>query len=68
MKRDAAPAMRGNVGRAFLGGAIDVSGDFLAMPMQLFRSIGVIENIYRYLAAFLKADERSGELTVVSDS
>ena len=60
--------MCGTVGRTFLCGAIDLSGDYLSMPMQLFGSIGVVENIYYCLPALLKADKRARELTVVSDS
>ncbi len=35
------------------------------MPMQLFRRIGLVENINRYSLAFFQAKKRSGELPVV---
>src|SRR6516225_8874226 len=67
-ERDAAMTMRRNVRRALLGGAIDLGGDFLAMPMQLLGCVCFVGNFHRYLTAFLKADERTGELTIVCDS
>src|SRR5262245_21723045 len=60
-------AMSRNVRCPFLGGAVDIGRDYLAVPMQLLRRVGLIETIYRALAAFFKADQRSGELTVVGD-
>ena len=35
--------MRGNVGGTFLGGAIDVDGNVLAVPVQLLRNAGVVD-------------------------
>ena len=66
-ERDAALAMCRDVRRSFLGSAIDVGRDFLAMPMQLFRRIGLIQDVHRHLLTFFKANERPGELAIVGD-
>src|SRR5262249_60733642 len=67
-KGDAALPVSRDEGRALLGRAIDVCRDFLAMPMQLLRCIGVIKDVYRHLLPFFKAEKRSGKLTIVSSA
>jgi hypothetical protein len=48
---DAPLAVRKNEWRAFLGRSIDVNGNFLTVPMQLFRCIRIV--VFRPLPAFL---------------
>ena len=49
-EHDAAHSMCRDEWRAFLGSAIHVSGNELAMPMQLFGSIGIVAVSYTHLA------------------
>ena len=58
-------AMRGNKRRAFFGGAVHVGRHLLAMPVQLFRRISFVVNVYSDLLAFLEAKQRPGELSIV---
>ena len=62
---DAALAVRGDVGRAFFGGAVDVDGDLLAVPVELLGRVGVVVDVDGDGLAFLEAEERAGELAVV---
>src|SRR6185312_3797998 len=59
-------AKRGNEGRALFGCAVHVTGNGLAVPVQLFGSVGVIDYVNRDLLALLEAKERAGKLVVVS--
>ena len=64
-ERDAAASMRGNERRAFFGGAIDIGGKKLAMPMQLLGRVRLVVNIDGDLFAFLEAEQWPRELTVI---
>jgi hypothetical protein len=57
--------MRRDKGRAFLGGSVDVGGDQLAMPVNLFRRVRLIVKVYGDTLTFPEADQRSGKLSVV---
>jgi hypothetical protein len=41
---------------AFLGGSIHIGGNTLAVPVQLFGSVGVVEDIDDCGAAFLEPE------------
>ena len=62
---DATMAVRGNIGRAFFGGAVDVNRNLLAVPVELLGSVGVVADVDGGLLAFPEAEERAGELAVV---
>ena len=49
------------------GSAIHVSGNELAMPMQLFGSIGIVVYFYGDRLAFFEAQQRAWKLAVVGD-
>jgi hypothetical protein len=57
---DASASVRRNKRRALLGGAIDVGGDELAVPVQLLRRVGLIVDIDGDLLAFFKASRGPG--------
>src|SRR5262249_42886222 len=52
-------------GRTFFGSAVNVSGNALAMPVELFGSIGIVKDFHGDRSALLKAKQRSWELPVV---
>jgi hypothetical protein len=62
---DAALAIRGNEGSAFLGGAIDFVGDALAVPMKLFGRVGFVEDVDGDGLAFFETQQRAGKDTIV---
>jgi hypothetical protein len=62
---DAAHAMRRNVWRSLLGGAINISRNELAMPVQLFGRLGVVVDIDDDPLTFRKPHQRSRKLAVV---
>ena len=62
---DAATAMGANPGRALFRGAVDVSGDFLAVPVKLLWRIRVVEDVDGDWLAFLEAQQWTRELAVV---
>src|SRR5665647_3710687 len=62
---DAAHAMRGNEWRSFFRCAVHVDRYGLAVPVQLFGSIGVVMNIDHHLPAFPEAQQRPGKLPVI---
>jgi hypothetical protein len=57
--------VRRNEGRSLFGGAVDIDGNKLAMPVQLFGRIGVVVNIHDDPLAFRKPYQRSRKLAVV---
>ena len=57
--------MRGDERGAFFRRAIDIRGKKLAMPMQLFGSIGLVLNVDGDGLALFEAQQRTGELTVI---
>lgn len=58
-------AVSGNVWGAFLGGTVNVDGQELAVPVELFGSIGVIVDVYDGLLSFFEAQELTRELPVI---
>src|SRR6185312_15768245 len=62
---NAAAAMRGNEGRALFGGSVHVTGNGLAVPVQLFGSVSIVDNVNRDLLAFPEAKQRAGKLVVI---
>ena len=62
---DAPLSVRRNEGRTFFGGAVNIGRDRLAVPVQLFGRVRVVVDIDGDLPAFLKAQQRAGELAVV---
>src|SRR6185312_14260008 len=58
-------AKRGNEGRALFGCAVHVTGNGLAVPVQLFGSVGVVDYVNRDLLALLEAKQRAGKLVVI---
>ena len=62
---DAAAAMRRDEGCAFFGGSVDVGRDGLAVPVELFRRIGVVVDVDGDLLAFFETQERAGKLAIV---
>jgi hypothetical protein len=46
--------VRWDEGRSFFGSAIHVGGDYLAMPMQLLRSVGVVVDFDRRWLTFFE--------------
>lgn len=52
--------MRGYVGGALFGGAVDVNADVLSMPMQLLGGIGVVEDIDPGAPPLLEPQQRTG--------
>ena len=61
----AAHAMRRDIWRAFLGGAVNIDGHELAMPVQLFRGVSVIIDIDDDPLTLGEADERTRKLSIV---
>src|SRR5258706_15452 len=61
-KRDATHTARWNIRRAFFGCAIDVGGQKLAVPMQLFRRICVVVDVDDHALAFLETQQRARKL------
>ena len=55
--------MRGNEGCSFFRSAVHIDRYGLAVPVQLFGSIGVIMDIDNDLPALLETQQRSGENT-----
>ena len=59
----------GTVGRderaAFFGGSVDVAGDGLSVPVDLFGRVGVVAYVDRYRLPFFQAQQWAGELSVV---
>ncbi len=64
-KRDPAASVRRDVGRPFFGRTVDVGGEELAMPVQLFGNVGPVVDFDGDRFAFLESQQRAGELTVV---
>jgi len=62
---NATHAVPRNVWRALLGGAVNINGNELAVPVQLLRRVGVVVDIDYDLFAFGEADERTWKLSVV---
>jgi hypothetical protein len=53
---ETAHAVSGDGRSAFLGGSIHIGGNALAMPVQLFGSVGVVEDVDDCGAAFLEPE------------
>jgi hypothetical protein len=66
-KGDAPHTARGDVGSALLGGAVDVDADLLAVPVQVFGSVGVVVDVHPRPLALFQPHQRTGELTVIDD-
>ena len=64
-ERDAAHAVRRDVGRPFLGRAVDIARNDLAMPVHKFRRVGVVVDVDHRALPFLETQQRSGKLAVV---
>ena len=62
---DAAHAVRGHEGRAFLGRAVHVARDHLAVPVHQFGRVGVVVNVDDDPLAFLESQQRPRKLPVV---
>ena len=62
---DSAAAVGRNEWSALFGGAVDVGGNELAVPVQLLGNVGVVANIDGDLLAFFQAKQRAGKLAVV---
>ena len=62
---DAPLPVSGNERRAFFGGSIDIAGNLLTVPMQLFRYIRIVVNIDRCRPPFFKTKQRSRKLPIV---
>jgi len=54
-----------NERRAFFGGSIDIDGNPLTVPMQLFRCIRIVVNIDRCRLPFFKTKQRSRKLPIL---
>ncbi len=65
LENEPALAMRGDKGRPFFGGAVDVGRNFLPVPVELLGSVGVVEHVDGNLPAFFEAQQRTRELPVV---
>ncbi len=63
---DAACAVGGDVGGAFFGCAVYVGGNELAVPVELLGDVGVVVDVDGDGLALFEAEERAGELAVVS--
>jgi hypothetical protein len=59
--------LRRNKRRTFFGRSIHIGGYKLSVPVQLFRRVRFVEDIYRHPLTFLKAQQRSGKLPVVGN-
>jgi hypothetical protein len=57
--------VRGDVGRALFGGAIDVARDRLAVPVDEFGNVVVVVDVNDRALAFLEAQQRTGKLAIV---
>ena len=64
-KGDAAHAMRGDEGTAFLRSAVRIDRDYQAVRVQQFRRIGVVVNIDNGALSFIEAQKRPWKLPVV---
>ena len=64
-KRNAAASVGRNEGSAFFCRSIHIRGNKLAVPMQLFRPVRLVMNVYDHLLALFEAEERPGKLAVV---
>ena len=62
---DAAHAVRRNEGRAFLGRAVDLARNHLAVPVHQLGRVGVVVDIDDDALAFLEAQQRPRKLAVV---
>ena len=65
-KGDATLAVRRDERRALFGGAIHIDRDELSVPVQLLGRVGVVEDVDGDGLTFFEAQQRSGELAVVS--
>jgi hypothetical protein len=65
-ERQSPHPVRGDVRGAFLGGSVDIHGQGLPVPVQLFGGVGVVVDIDDYGFTFGKAQEGPGELAVVN--
>jgi hypothetical protein len=52
--------------RALLGSAIHIGGNQLPVPVELFRSVGVVAHVHADRHPLFEAEKRSRELPVVS--
>src|SRR5208282_3000684 len=66
-EHDAPQAMRGNVRRSLLGGAIHVGRDILAMPVQLLGRIAIVEHVHDDLPAFCEPEQWARKMPVVGN-
>lgn len=57
--------MRRNIRRALFGGAIDIDGDLLPVPVKLLGNICIVVNIHRQPLAFMQSQQGSGKLPVI---
>ena len=62
---DAAHVTRRDVWRAFLGGAVNINGHELTVPVQLLRGVGVIIDVDDDPLTFGEAEEGPRKLSVV---
>src|ERR1019366_5385554 len=67
-KGNATHAVCRNKWRSLFGGTIHVGLKKLPVPVQLFWRVGVVVDIHNHPPAFLQAQKRTGELTIVSGS
>ena len=62
---DSSFAVCGNVRCTFFRRPVYIHRHHLAVPVQLFGNISVIDDIHRHRLAFLEADQRPRKLSVV---
>src|SRR5579864_8366717 len=65
-KRNSAVAVRRNKRRALFRRSIYVGGDELPVPVQLLRTVGLVANVHADSLTLFQAEQRAGELSVVS--